>query len=210
MQRTRSAPRRCILRGSEPRGTIRPAVVAQARQQSIRGREGEHITYTQACSRVPPSNVENAARVGASLHDGPRSRCHSAVRLVWRARSAGLGQRHCPGVAAVEDRILSRGTRRSRLLGKEVGGELRAAPAPASTPRQAAWTCRSLPARSLAADFFRRLYQLATSIAEALHPFATRVNPKPMTATEAWDHFAERDPTIERTPACAAPSVCST
>jgi hypothetical protein len=79
-----------------------------------------------ARSRVPPSNVENAARVGASLHDGPRSRCHSAVRLVWRARSAGLGQRHCPGVAAVEDRILSRGTRRSRLLGKEVGGELRA------------------------------------------------------------------------------------
>ena len=55
-----------------------------------------------ARSRVPPSNVENAARVGASLHDGPRSRCHSAVRLVWRARSAGLGQRHCPGVAAVE------------------------------------------------------------------------------------------------------------
>ena len=45
----------------------------------------------------------------------------SAVRLVWRARSAGLRQRHCPGVAAVEDRILSRGTRRSR-----VGGELRA------------------------------------------------------------------------------------
>ena len=68
-----------------------------------------------ARSRVPPSNVENAARVGASLHDGPRSRCHSAVRLVWRARSAGLGQRHCPGVAAVEDRILSRGTRRSFL-----------------------------------------------------------------------------------------------
>ena len=34
MQRTRSAPRRCILRGSEPRGTIRPAVVAQARQRS--------------------------------------------------------------------------------------------------------------------------------------------------------------------------------
>ena len=79
-----------------------------------------------ARSRVPPSNVENAARVGASLHDGPRSRCHSAVRLVWRARSAGLGQRHCPGVAAVEDRILSRGTRRSKVLGKEVGGELRA------------------------------------------------------------------------------------
>ena len=79
-----------------------------------------------ARSRVPPSNVENAARVGASLHDGPRSRCHSAVRLVWRARSAGLGQRHCPGVAAVQDRILSRGTRRSKVLGKEVGGELRA------------------------------------------------------------------------------------
>ena len=34
MQRTRAAPRRCILRGSEPRGTIRPAVVAQARQRS--------------------------------------------------------------------------------------------------------------------------------------------------------------------------------
>ena len=31
-----------------------------------------------------------------------------------------------------------------------------------------------------------------------------------MTATEAWDHFAERGPTIERTSACAAPSVRST
>ena len=79
-----------------------------------------------ARSRVPPNNVENAARVGASLHDGPRPRCHCAVRLFCRARSAALGQRHCPEVAAVQDRILSRGTRRSKVLGKEVGGELRA------------------------------------------------------------------------------------
>ena len=79
-----------------------------------------------ARSRVPPNNVENAARVGASLHDGPRPRCHCAVRLFCRARSAALGQRHCPGVAAVEDRILSRGTRRRTLLGRGAGGELRA------------------------------------------------------------------------------------
>ena len=49
MQRTRSAPRRCILRGSEPRGTIRPAVAAQARQQSEEENSG--INSVTQCER---------------------------------------------------------------------------------------------------------------------------------------------------------------
>ena len=43
------APRRCILRGSEPRGTIRPAVVAQARQQSEEKNSG--INSVTKCGR---------------------------------------------------------------------------------------------------------------------------------------------------------------
>ena len=75
--------------------------------------------------------------------------------------------------------------------------------------------CRFGPAKSfsapnLAVDFFRRLNRTVTSIIDAVRPCSTRFHPKPSTATEAWDHFAERDPTIERTSACAAPSVRNT
>ena len=69
MQRTRSAPRRCILRGSEPRGTTRPAVVAQARQQSEEENSGD-ASNSPVCVEVDEhSTVDVAATVFADGED---------------------------------------------------------------------------------------------------------------------------------------------
>ena len=65
MQRTRSAPRRCILRGSEPRGTIRPAVVAQARQQSEEESSGIN-TVTQCLLLYDGTTLRSEFRLGGA------------------------------------------------------------------------------------------------------------------------------------------------